>query len=446
MNEISMTSLIKQFSADLICFVCNKKSVNPKIMPCCGAIGCEECLSNLINNNGNNNHNKCPLCNKTLNKNDQPVHLHLIDSMIEILPFLSHAFTETNICDEHNKQIEFFCKECQKSLCSECIFDELFSGNPKHQGHHINKTADIINELKEKMKIDIQNIQPVIDSIEANAHSILNFQSKLNQTKNSFLLELHTIFREMLAKVEGNKSKAKQPFEERIHELTDLKNQVITMLNGLEQVLQSDHSGKEKLNIIQDKVAYFQDQFQKIESSPIPQSYMVENEILPPYQYAKIEIPDFKKTQERFALLGDNDQRYMFSTHRLISGNKWRVKIYPNGNQTGVNTHLSIYVELLRGYKEKSSYFYRIEIESHHPKKKNIVKEFLSPFELNDSWGWNKVAPLQTIYEPGYLSEDGTLTVLLGIRAETYYQTYRDLQYSVQYMKTKIKNLSKNVK
>ena len=65
----------------------------------------------------------------------------------------------------------------------------------------------------------------------------------------------------MLAKVEGNKSKAKQPFEERIHELTDLKNQVITMLNGLEQVLQSDHSGKEKLNIIQDKVAYFQDQF-----------------------------------------------------------------------------------------------------------------------------------------------------------------------------------------
>ncbi|OHS93291.1 B-box zinc finger family protein [Tritrichomonas foetus] len=439
MNDISMSTLIKQFSTDLICFVCHRRSVNPKIMPCCGNIGCENCLNHLIHDGENRN---CLICHKEINRADQPVHLHLIDSMIEILPFLTHAFTETNICNRHEKQIEFYCIECQTSLCAECIFDELYSNDSKHKNHHIKKASDMLGDLKKKLQQDITAIGSILETIETRANTILDHESKLNQARNSFLLELHTTFREMLVKIENKKEKAKEPIDKKLNELNEMRKYVVKLISNLDHLINTRNPLliTETPKIVK-KTNKIYNQLQNIGTNA--PSINVENDLLPQYQFARIEIPNFQETQLKFAQLDENDIRYMFSAHRIIAGNKWRAKIYPNGNQNGIGTHISVFVELLSGYKEASEYFYRVEIESHSPKKRNIVKEYKSKFGLNDSWGWNKVALLETIYEPGYLDENGSLTLLLGIKAGSYYQTFRDLQYSVQAMKIKIKDLKK---
>ena len=76
--------------------------------------------------------------------------------------------------------------------------------------------------------------------------------------------------------------------------------------------------------------------------------------------------------------------------------------------------------------------------------KPNIIKEYNSEFKNNDSWGWNKVVSLDTILnQEAYLDPEGSLILNFGIRAETYYQIYKDLQEAVKYENSKIKKLKK---
>lgn len=427
-------SLIQDFTGDLICFICKKKSFKPKIMPCCGKIGCESCIENILKNNL-----QCPNCNES-NFHDflSPIHVHFIDNMEQCLNVFEQLFSEENICIKHKKPNEYYCTDCDQYLCSDCIYDELLSDHPNHKDHNI-------DSAKLKLQKDISNLYPLTDSIEEKSNSIMNLNSKLNKSMNSMLLDQHEIFRNMQASVESKKNMALKPLDNRINQLIEMQKKISKALNLVYQLISTQSSNIliEIPNILKESNAIDQE-FKQLD--PILPELSVSNDILPQYQSFQFEIPNFAETQRKFSQMGENEIKYILTKKQTISGNKWRAKIYPNGNTNDKGSYLSVFFELVRGNRVPSSYFYRVEIVSNDPSKQNIVKEYNSEFNINDTWGWNKVASLDTILNKnGYLDSKGTLKLILGIRAGTYYQVYKDLQEAVKYEYAKIKKLKKKI-
>lgn len=431
MEDISI-SVFQNFTNDFICFKCKKKSTKPKIMPCCGKIGCESCIQDILTNNSS-----CPNCNEPILKHSlSPVHVHLIDSIEEYSNILEQICSESNICKKHNKQIEYYCKDCNKPLCADCIFDELLSEHPLHKDHNI------VN-IKMKLQNDISLLNSIIDSIEKDSSSILKILAKLEKSNNSILLELHSLFRDMCKSIDSKKALAVKPIDNIIKQLNELKDQLYKSLRLVKKLIVTQNSKViTELPRIIEEAKTIDQKYQQLE--PILPELNISNDISPQYQCFNFDIPNFSEIQKKYSQLEEDEDKFILSEKKTINGNKWRAKVYPNGNAKDKNGYLSAFVELIRGNKTPSVYFYRVEIVSNDPCKPNIVKEYNSEFKINDSWGWNKVASLDTILnQEGYLDENGTLKLIFGIHAETYYQVYKDLQEAAKYEYTKIKKLKK---
>lgn len=64
-------------------------------------------------------------------------------------------------------------------------------------------------------------------------------------------------------------------------------------------------------------------------------------------------------------------------------------KVYPYGNGAVRGQYLSVFLELTHGYPETSKYEYKIQM-IHQTSSKVIQREFVSDFEVGESWGYNR--------------------------------------------------------
>lgn len=163
------------------------------------------------------------------------------------------------------------------------------------------------------------------------------------------------------------------------------------------------------------------------------------NELVPPFQFINFKINDIKKYQLEFKKCKIDDERAIYSQIFDVYGGKWRIKVYPNGNASGLNTHVSVYIELTKGFTS-SSFVYKIEIESHNPNYSNITKQHTSTFEKVDSWGWNKLIPLETVYD-GYIDDNNDISFNIGLRPKSYLVASRNSQEEYERITTKCKTL-----
>jgi hypothetical protein len=61
---------------------------------------------------------------------------------------------------------------------------------------------------------------------------------------------------------------------------------------------------------------------------------------------------------------------------------EWRLKIYPRGNGGAKNTHLSVFLELSKGYENENKYEYKIELVNHINNKESTIREYSSKFDI----------------------------------------------------------------
>lgn len=69
---------------------------------------------------------------------------------------------------------------------------------------------------------------------------------------------------------------------------------------------------------------------------------------------------------------------------------EWRLKIYPKGNGGAKNTHLSVFLELSKGYENENKYEYKIELMNHLLPKESTIREYSSKFDIGECWGYNQ--------------------------------------------------------
>lgn len=399
-------------------------------MRCCQKIACKSCVDEWFTKN-----KTCPYC-RTPYSDPPYYHIPWIDCLSDILNVYSLSADQNTICAQHSKQFEYICQDCDKYICSGCLYEIVTGKSSEHKNHKIIPILDEFIELKQKILQQVPLIAKYLDQLKATSIQLKQNSKDLQQEKESIGLVMYDDFNRVLNGVKESFKNA----EEAISNLTNDGMVAVSELDKLykeakiqqkQGTIASILEAAKKLSECRTK----NEKFRKFENA-----IHIRNPLLPEFHSFEIKIEDFINLRKRFQILPQDEVRYIYSKKIPCYGNKWRAKIYPNGNGNGLNTHLSFFVELLSGPMELTPYEYRVDIIPCKPNVQPLSKQYSSDYVSTDSWGWNKAAALQIISSDDYI-KDGTLTLVLSIRALARYQECADLKTLIDKKRAKIKSL-----
>lgn len=361
-------------------------------------------------------------------------------------PLLKSA-PSSHHCLEHSKKFEYYCQTCDKYLCSDCIFEQIV--NPpdqknQHNNHKLMKISEIVDTEKAKLTKQLSEINTIINKIEKHANTLENRKNTLTENRDGITIEMFNAFRtlqrhldESYAEAEGKILEQAEKIEKNQESVRILVDEAEIIMNSNDPKIISNASG------LLDRLKSFNPP--ELIDPPPSISMNWENELIPKFVTIKIDVPDFLSFMERFKDLQEADIRYVYSPEAKMYGAKWRSKIYPNGNSTGLNTHLSVFVELIEGVQGQATFVYQVEL-LHPSGKKGISRTYSSVFQELDSWGWNKMAPLSQIIQEGYIFDNGSLSLILSLRPESFYQASKQSKMTYDKLRLKYKQLKSEAK
>jgi hypothetical protein len=330
---------------------------------------------------------------------------------------------------------------CCVGLCADCIYEELTSHRDTHKDHRIIRVQDTLESTAQKLT-------EARGTIEANASGLRNLLSdlqaeirRMNGERDQTLIEMHRTFRAVVERVKG-------PFAECEHEIQTAMDSLLALAGSAQRCISdaetmiksedSDATAPALIVIIGDidqlkgKIDAFEPTAMSVPTVP--------NELVPSFQFFDMEIPEFASLTQKFLAAKPDDVRFVYSKRFRLYDVKWRMKIYPAGNSNGLNTHLSVFVELLEGVRDKVSIVYQLEMAG--DAGKSFVRSYSSVFELMDSWGWNKLIPLPDV--AAYLTESGSLRLKLGVRPESYIEAVKIARYKQRMIDARLEKLERD--
>lgn len=268
-NKKFYENLTNSLEEDMKCCICLNKFTDPLLCPYCHHFFCRICINKWFLENKNN----CVYCRKSLN----------IDSFIEIsefrkvLPILDLLKENNNkyfdykikkniektiiLCsnpihvkkDDEKKNIDenknneeideieadYYCFDCKKPFCSDCICINDDYSNCEHNNEHSVFNIEILNEMKFFDLLYEKENNNTIENLEKMNEELKNGINKLNKRKNNNLLFIEYIkntyikfadskinkLNEMIKKNEEVIKKVKSKFNELDNFIKNLKNQ-----------------------------------------------------------------------------------------------------------------------------------------------------------------------------------------------------------------------------
>ena len=341
----------------LKCFICFGKLVNATMCPHCKKLACEQCIKTVLE--------KCSVCSNCKN-------ILLIDELIKI-PMLNDftSFFINNIeqkdendkddankiaelkkkkCEEHpNKNIEYFCMNCNQYLCSlSLLFFNKLSVD-KHKNHIIFSLDDIekfslykiINEymgLKENKK----NLDNKINVYQKNINGI---KYKKDIIKKSF----GTL-----------KSELKAKYENKINKIKLLLNKINTQKKNVTNMLEKPPNLIFDLNN-EEKSKQFLEELKNLNNLDVSENNietianfkkMIKFEQFES-EYLEIELPNNGKYIDEYKVI---DKELYF-----IPGTKCKLNCQMFMNKIFFNLSLEINNQLFDEYSMKYICFLSIE-------------------------------------------------------------------------------------
>lgn len=142
-------------------------------------------------------------------------------------------------------------------------------------------------------------------------------------------------------------------------------------------------------------------------------------------------VPKYRKFTYQMDHYGQLTDSIVYSHSYEINGIEWRLKIYPKGNGVAKNTHISVFLEMSKGYINENKYEYKIELINHLGAKDSVVREYSSKFDIGECWGYNQFIPLVDL-ENGFLNEEDALMFVVSVRNPTYRSLVRDQENYIQ--------------
>lgn len=178
-------------------------------------------------------------------------------------------------------------------------------------------------------------------------------------------------------------------------------------------------------------------------AAPVPVDFV--SEIVPAYDTATFVMEKFSVHQRKGVPIYSNELN--------VNGLIWRLKVYPYGNGNVRGEYLSVFLELTYGCPETSKYEYRVQM-IHQNSSKVIQREFVSDFEVGESWGYNRFFRLDLLASEGYLNvQRDSIELRFQVRPSTFFERCRDQQWYISHLlkkqlhnETEIKQLKERLR
>ena len=305
----------------LRCRICLKIPKNPKMCNKCCKIGCEKCFKNWFKKKNN-----CPICTNEITL-EELINVPFISNISNLFHCILKNNNIKNInqknieyCENHKKEeIDYFCLDCNKKLCRECISfytnKEEFDIHIKHRivKYNIYKTIDYKNDLE---KLDILN--------EENKDLINIFNSYLfiydeeKKIINEFIENLKQYYNSLLDKQIIQIKKYIENLENYCSLIYKKKSDIQSYFKNLECEKINELTDYNKIKKIKNSCISYKDVFKLMEYSLYFQNiYTFDTKIL------KFSLEDLVNENERKILITQINEKieFILST-KINSDNK----------------------------------------------------------------------------------------------------------------------------
>lgn len=315
------------------------------------------------------------------------------------------ALGENDQCGTHNEKLSVYCGTCKCCICHQCA---LWGGT--HSGHtfkQLGKPLPSLSSIFLNLYAQIPNLLGCFSFATELVYEthIAQVKEEVSQLR-SRLMELISLVKD----VEKNVDTVRAAKDEKVREI---RNAVELMVNRLDSHLKlklltlmrqkrSLDQETEQLEQLLDEIEHQMNSCSRSQlimkspellkmihqvrlkpmacyvTAPVPADFV--SEIVPAYDTATFLMEKFATLQRKGVPIYSNELN--------VNGLMWRLKVYPNGNGAVRGEYLSVFLELTHGYPETSKYEYRVQM-IHQSSSKVIQREFVSDFEVGESWGYN---------------------------------------------------------
>ncbi|XP_024373646.1 uncharacterized protein [Physcomitrium patens] len=417
------------------CFICLGKVVEAQLCPCCSKLVCQPCIKRWLTDQKS----ECPHCRAPL----------LVSQLVSCR-FISEISTEVEkiqgklgdspmekYCPAHDSPLLYFCSTCAVAVCSDCAV--LIED---HRNHTFEKLSVAYGRHKKKIRMEAAGLRRrrkelslLVASVDKNIESVL-------KSKDESVAELQVAFKKMQSRLEEQLKCKLLALLSHKASMTQEMELLDTILQELDQQLssipKSDLIAQEPnmSRMLQDIRTRT---FSHVSRSLIPSEFI--SEVVPSYEYGELVLKNYKEnlSQVRSAVFVPGgtpnisqillNKDVVYSKPICASGVAWRLKVYPNGSGASQGTHLSVFLEMVKGGHEPATYEYGIELL--HPTRPNqrIIRKFSSDFEMGACWGYCQFFRIDLLEKEGYLQPtEDTIVMRFYVRPLTYKQQCQDLQ------------------
>ena len=195
---MAQQGLQRKLEEQLQCSICleNFKGKDPRGLPCLHSF-CKDCLQKLPQDGDKIT---CPLCRKQCTippggVNDIPISF-AVNMMLELNDCIEQqSVAENNIplCTSHGKVREYYCRDCDAVICSDCMIDD-------HQGsdHYCRKAEVFYDAKKEEIQQAlnlvcryIAEVEGVADGFDEELREASKQVTEIQTEIDRFIFELH---------------------------------------------------------------------------------------------------------------------------------------------------------------------------------------------------------------------------------------------------------------
>ena len=158
----------------------------------------------------NDNKNKCSLkkhaeidaiiycqeCDKNMCNKCQNLHSELFDShhIYKLNQNLKEIFT--GFCKEknHNKELNYFCKNHNVLCCAVCLCKIEDKANGNHKNCEVFLINDIQEEKRKKLKENIKLLEELSIDLNKTINQLKNFMENINENKEKLKIKVQEVF------------------------------------------------------------------------------------------------------------------------------------------------------------------------------------------------------------------------------------------------------------
>ena len=400
MNSVYMSTVLDsklQSAFDSVkCQICMEFIENSYMCPGCKRCGCEECLKEWVNQ-----HHTCPNCRKRIQFGEL-IKMPFIDDISKVLIDI-----EKDKCAKHIKKEEYYCQDCGKKLCSECVIVD------KHDSsHRITAITERNYEKIELIALRRKQIREYINYVKERLPGKIKEKiNELKEEKETKVNFLESVIAKLKNRYDSIIEKLKQLY-------LNIQEEVDTLLNMSIQIedtkMQSTNTSKMIIEV-NDMFNYLNTKNNIINSIIDPFNILLN------YQSFSFEIGNYIKIIKE----KEPSMHTIISPIYTVNFLSWQLSFTSWNSQTNKN-EASLYLALKEGKKDKEYlYDYKFEIVGDNNVKYTMEDCCWNFVPFGEMKGHPQFYNLNLLSLPGLIQQNGNVLIKCYIRPHSI-ETFRE--------------------